>query len=341
VAPGATLIDFSRIAERAVPAVVNISARQLVSQRVYDFFGRQRSRRGLTNSLGSGVIISQDGYILTNNHVITGEASQQALTLEELDAKVTLSDNREMDALIIGRDPATDLALLKVNAQNLPTLPWGDSSRLKVAEWVLAVGNPYQLRQSVSLGIVSALNRTGLGVSSYEDFIQTDAAINPGNSGGALINARGELVGINTVIFSQSGGYQGIGFAVSSNLARRIVSDLQQYKEVRRGTIAGVEFWPVTPDLARRVRSPDVRAGAIVAQIDDESAAYRAGLEPGDIVISFNGTDITDVSLLNRLISDARIGSTATLGVVRAGRRGEVRVPIVRPTSQSAVPIRN
>ena len=142
-----------------------------------------------------------------------------------------------MPAKIIGVDPATDLALLKVDASNLPTMPWGDSSRLKVAEWVLAIGNPFQLNETVTLGIVSAVGRTNLGMSAYEDFIQTDAAINPGNSGGALVNARGELIGINTAIFSQSGGYQGIGFAVSSNLARRVFDDLQQFGEVRRGSI--------------------------------------------------------------------------------------------------------
>jgi serine protease Do len=167
VAPGATLTDFSRIAERAVPAVVNISAQQLVSQPVVDIFGRRGARRGMTNSLGSGVIISSDGYILTNNHVVAGEAGKQSLTLEQLDVKVTLSDNREMDALLIGRDPATDLALLKIDARNLPTLPWGDSSRLKVAEWVLAIGNPYQLSQTVTLGIVSALNRNNITEASY------------------------------------------------------------------------------------------------------------------------------------------------------------------------------
>jgi S1-C subfamily serine protease len=341
VAPGATLTDFSRIAERAVPAVVNISAQQLVSQPVVDIFGRRGARRGMTNSLGSGVIISSDGYILTNNHVVAGEAGKQSLTLEQLDVKVTLSDNREMDALLIGRDPATDLALLKIDARNLPTLPWGDSSRLKVAEWVLAIGNPYQLSQTVTLGIVSALNRTNITEASYEDFVQTDAAINPGNSGGALVNARGELIGINTVIFSQSGGYQGIGFAVSSNLARRIVADLQQYKEVRRGSIPTVVFRPLTASMARRLRSPDVTAGAIVWELDTRSSADAAGLEPGDIIVSFNGTNITDVALLNRLISDARIGSTATLGIVRAGRRGEIRVPIERPTSAATLPVRN
>jgi S1-C subfamily serine protease len=334
VLTGGVLADFSRIAERAVPAVVNISAQQVVSQRVVDFFGRAGARRGVTNSLGSGVIISANGYILTNNHVVSGEANQ-SLTLEQLDVRVTLSDNREMDALVIGVDPATDLALLKIDAQNLPTMPWGDSTKLKVAEWVLAIGNPYSLSQTVTLGIVSALNRTNIGVSSYEDFIQTDAAINPGNSGGALVNARGELIGINTVIFSQSGGYQGIGFAVSSNLARRIVSDLQQYKEVRRGAIVGVAFAPLTPQLARRVRSPEVRTGAIVYEIDERAPAYLAGLAPGDIVVAFNGTEITDASMLSRLISDARIGSTATLGVIRASRRIEVRVPIVRPLSRS------
>ena len=332
------LVDFTRIAERAVPAVVNISAQQVVREDVYDpfadFFGyrnRLRSRRGVENSLGSGVIVSSDGHILTNNHVVTGESSRR-VTIEQLDVTVALSDKREMQADVIGVDPATDLALLKVNARNLPTMPWGDSSRLKVAEWVLAIGNPYQLSQTVTLGIVSAVGRTNLGVTAYEDFIQTDAAINPGNSGGALVNARGELVGINTVIFSQSGGYQGIGFAVSSNLARRIFSDLQQHGEVRRGSIGFVRFAPLTTQYAEQAGLPDTR-GAVVYSMARDAAAYRAGIEPGDVIIAFNGREVSDPGELERLLSDAPIGSTATLRVIRDGRRLDVRVPIVRRTA--------
>src|SRR5688572_20854135 len=264
-----TLTDFSRIAERTIPAVVNIAAQQTIRRQYYDplaeFFGGRgiQSQRGISNAVGSGVIVSPDGYILTNNHVVAGEAGGRGITIEDLDVTITLSDKRELPAKLIGYDPATDLAVLKVEATKLPTMPWADSSKLKVAEWVLAIGNPYQLSETVTLGIVSAVGRTNLGVSTFEDFIQTDAAINPGNSGGALVNARGELVGINTVIFSRSGGYQGIGFAVSSNLARRIFGELRQYGEVRRGSISAVRFGPVTSYYQRRFRAPDTR-GALV-----------------------------------------------------------------------------
>jgi S1-C subfamily serine protease len=337
VGAATTLTDFSRIAERAVPAVVNVSAQQVVRRQVNDpfagFFGGSNGlfERGVENSLGSGVIISPDGYILTNNHVVTGEQQRQ-VSIEHLDVVVTLADNREMKALVIGFDPATDLALLKVDAKGLPTLPWGDSTKLKVAEWVLAIGNPYQLSQTVTLGIVSALNRTNIGAASYEDFVQTDAAINPGNSGGALVNARGELVGINTVIFSESGGYQGIGFAVSSNLARRIFSDLQQYGEVRRGSIGLIQPAALTPQLAERLRSPEVRSGVVIYNLSAQSSAYRAGVERGDIVVAFNGAAVADFGQLTRLISDSAIGSTATITIVRQGRRLELKVPVVRVT---------
>src|SRR5688572_12347623 len=286
------LVDFTRIAERTVPAVVNISAQQVISRRYYDpwaeFFGGRRgieTRRGVSNAVGSGVIISSDGYILTNNHVVAGEPGQQGITIEQLDVTITLSDKRELRAETIGFDPATDLALLKVDATGLPTMPWGDSSKLKVAEWVLAIGNPYQLSESVSLGIVSAVGRTGLNVSTFEDFIQTDAAINPGNSGGALISARGELIGINTVIFSRSGGYQGIGFAVSSNLAKRTFDDLRQFGEVRRGSIGNFRFVNVTTRLAERLGAPDTR-GAVVYEVYRDSPA---AIELGDIILVFNG----------------------------------------------------
>ena len=332
-----TLPDFSRVAERIIPAVVNISSQQVVRRQVDPFFGSIFGdsdalfgpRRGVENSLGSGVIVGADGFILTNNHVVTGEARRVAI--EQLDVTVALADKREVRADVVGVDPATDLALLKINAGNLPTIPWGDSSRLKVAEWVLAVGNPYQLSQTVTLGIVSAVGRTNLGVSTYEDFVQTDAAINPGNSGGALVNARGELVGINTVIFSQSGGYQGIGFAVSSNLARRVVNDLQQYQEVRRGTIGlgPDQYMPLTTRMAEEMGTPDTR-GALIYRMYRTSTAYQGGMRPGDVVVSFNGTTVEDPGHLSRLVSDAPIGSTAAVTVIREGKRVELKIPIVR-----------
>jgi serine protease Do len=336
VPPGAptTVVDFSRVAERTVPAVVNISSQQIVRRRYADPFGAffgvpDAVYRSRENSLGSGVIVSSDGYILTNNHVVEGDsATRRRVTIEQLDVTVALSDKRELRAQVVGADPATDLALLKVNARNLPTVPWGDSSQLKVAEWVLAIGNPYQLSQTVTLGIVSAVGRTNLGVTSYEDFVQTDAAINPGNSGGALVNARGELVGINTVIFSQSGGYQGIGFAVSSNLARRVFNDLREHGEVRRGEMVGVEeVVLLTTQMAEAVGAPDTR-GALINGMYRNSPAYRAGLRPGDVIVSFNGVAVTDPGHLSRLVSDASIGGTARVGIIREGRRMDVQVPI-------------
>ena len=342
--PAATLTDFSRIAERIIPAVVNISSQQVVRRQVPidPFFGSIfgdadalfGARRGVENSLGSGVIVSSDGFILTNNHVVTGEARR--VTIEQLDVTVALADKREMRADVVGVDPATDLAVLKIPARNLPTIPWGDSSRLKVAEWVLAVGNPYQLSQSVTLGIVSALGRTNLGVSTYEDFIQTDAAINPGNSGGALVNTRGELVGINTVIFSQSGGYQGIGFAVSSNLARRVVNDLQQYQEVRRGTIGMSldQLMPLTTRIAEEMGTPDTR-GALIYRMYRNSPAFQGGLRPGDVVVGFNGTTVEDPGHLSRLMSDAAIGSTAVVTVIREGKRVELKIPVVKVVTRN------
>jgi Do/DeqQ family serine protease len=339
----ATLPDFTRVAERTVPAVANISSLQLVRRQnspynndpFFQFFfgdgditGR---RRGVERSLGSGVIVSEDGLVLTNNHVVAGESGR--ISLRQLPAvSVALADKREVEATIVGVDPATDLALLKIDAGRLPTISWGDSSKLKVAEWVLAIGNPFQLNQTVTLGIVSALGRTNVGISSYEDFIQTGAAINPGNSGGALINARGELVGINTAIFSQSGGYQGIGFAVPSNLARRIVSDLTQFGEVRRGSIGYVEIAPLSTMVAEQLGVPGAR-GVLIQVMRRDSSAYSAGLRPGDVIIAFNGTAVEDGGQLSRLIGDARIGSTAAVTVIREGNRVELKIPI---TSTSA-----
>ena len=191
----------------------------------------------------------------------------------------------------------------------------------------MAVGNPFSLNQTVTVGVVSALGRANVGITQYEDFIQTDAAINPGNSGGALINSRGELVGINTAIFSQSGGYQGIGFAVPSNLVRRIVDDLQKFGRVRRGSIGYVEVLPMNARLAEELRAPKAD-GIVVNQMSRDSAAYRAGLEPGDIIVAVNGTAITDPSQFVRLIADATIGSSARIDVLRDGKRSTLRIPI-------------
>jgi len=338
VATATTLPDFTRIAERTVPAVASISTRQVVRRQptpfdsFFGFDGDDLLGSRVQSSLGSGVVVGADGYILTNNHVVTGE--QQRVSLRDLNITVSLGDKRDVAAALIGVDPATDLALLKIDAKNLPTIPWGDSSKLHIAEWVLAIGNPYQLNSTVTLGIVSATNRTNLGISAYEDFVQTDAAINPGNSGGALVNARGELVGINTVIFSQSGGYQGIGFAVSSNLAKRVFSDLRQFGEVRRGTIGYIQVLPLTPQLATELSAPDTQGLAVSGMGRSATTAYRAGLRVGDVMKTFNGTAITDAGQLYRMISDAPIGSTATLGLVREGKSIAVKVPIEKPPSR-------
>ena len=323
--------DFTRVAEQTVRAVANISSIQVVRTRTSPFFndpffqqffgdpnGMFGSRNRYASSLGSGVVVSADGYVLTNNHVL-GQGSIERVT-------VALGDKRELEATIVGVDTWTDLALLKVSATNLPVIPWGDSSRLKVAEWVLAIGNPYQLSQSVSLGIVSALGRSNVGISTYEDFIQTDAAINPGNSGGALVNARGELVGINTAIFTQSGGYQGIGFAVPSNLARHIADELRQYREVRRGSIGYLEVAPLTTHIAKELGAPS--ADGVVVTDMRQGPASRAGLEPYDIILSVNGVAIPDTATLLKTISDAPIGSTAAIEVLRDGRRTTLKVPI-------------
>ena len=324
--------DFTRIAGQAVKAVANISSLQVVRRQntpfgddpfFQYFFGGQdlfgsRDRRSL--SLGSGVIVSSDGYLVTNNHVVGDNVRE---------ITVTLPDKHEVKGRVIGTDPATDIALLKIDAKGLTPLAWADSGKLQIGEWVLAIGSPFQLSQTVTAGIVSATGRANLGFSEYEDFIQTDAAINPGNSGGALINMRGELVGINTGIFSQSGGYQGIGFAIPSNLARKMVDDLLKYGEVHRGTIGGiVTIDRLTPQVAEDL-GVDTTSGAVVMKMVRASEAYEIGIRPGDIITRFNSTTVEDPSQLYRLVADARIGSTATIRVLRSGRTLDFKVPIV------------
>jgi serine protease Do len=328
------LPDFTGVAAQTVNAVTNISSLQVVQRRdspfandpffQYFFEGDmlgEQNRREL--SLGSGVVVSPDGYVLTNNHVI---GRQQRGT----QVSVTLADKREIRAQVVGADDATDIALVKVSAEGLRAIPWGDSSRLKVAEWVLAIGNPFQLNQTVTLGIISALGRANIGAAAYEDFIQTDAAINPGNSGGALVNSRGELIGINTAIYSQSGGYQGVGFAVPSNLARRVMDDLIKYGEVRRASIGHLEAIPLTTQLVQQLGVTTTR-GAVVWRMSRNSEAYRVGIRPGDVIVSFNGTPVEDPGHFLRLLADSRIGSTATIGLLRGAEKLEVRVQLQPP----------
>jgi len=326
--------DFTHIAGQAVKGVANISSLQVERRanspfandpffRYFfgeggDLFGDRRSL-----SLGSGVIISSDGYVVTNNHVV-GENMREI--------RVTLPNKREVTGRLIGTDPATDIALLRLQVSGLPTVPWGDSSKLQFGEWVLAIGSPFQLSATVTAGIVSATGRTNVGFADYEDFIQTDAAINPGNSGGALINTRGELVGINTGIFTQSGGYQGIGFAVPSQLVRRVVDDLMKYGEVRRGS---VDFRVDNMTLGEDP-SGGIGHGAQVSQMYRNSASYEAGLRPGDVVTGLNGRTVEDASQFRRMIADSKVGSTGTLRVVKNGRIVEIRVPIESSSSTAS-----
>ncbi|MGE5815385.1 MAG: trypsin-like peptidase domain-containing protein [Acidobacteriota bacterium] len=329
----ASLPDFTGVAARAVNAVTNIASETVVrtpnspfaSDPFFQYFFGDRGdemfgyRNRVESSLGSGVVVSPDGYILTNSHVV-GDLRARITT--------TFADKREVKAEIVGVDELTDIALIKVAAHNLPTMPWGDSSKLKVADWVLAIGNPYSLSQTVTLGIVSATRRNlGGRIAGYEDFIQTDAAINPGNSGGALVNARGELVGINTAIFSQSGGYQGIGFAVPSNLARQVMDSLLKYGEVRRGSLGRMDVVPLTTQLAEELGVKNTN-GAVVYQMSRSSAAYQAGIRPGDIVVRFNGQNVEDPSSFVRLLADAPIGSTVKLGIIRQGREMDIPVKV-------------
>ena len=323
---GAALPDLSAVAERAVQGSANISSTQLLrvqSDPWLDFMYGRRGRDMIqpSQSLGSGVIVSTDGYVLTNNHVI---GDDQGLPVEGLEIRVTLPDGREMEGKIVGADAATDLALVKVAATGLTPIPWGDSSKLRIAEWVLAIGNPYQFNQSVSLGIVSAVGRT----EQFVDFIQTDAAINPGNSGGALVNARGELVGINTKISTQSGGYEGIGFAIPSNTARDVMADFIKYGEVRRGSILGLAQLLSLTAAEARDRKIATIPGVLIYNLYKNSSATRAGLQPGDLIVAVNGRDVTDLAGFSRLIANETIGSTAKVDVVRRNRRLTLEVPI-------------
>ena len=319
---------FSDIVDSVSPAVVNISTIKTYSDggihsynddSLFDFFNpfKRGPRKYREQSLGSGVIVSEDGYIITNNHVI-----EQA---DEI--RVTLYDKRSFRAKVVGVDTKTDLALIKIKGRGLPTIPWGNSDALKVGEFVLAIGNPFGLSHTVTMGIISAVGRANVGVADYEDFIQTDAAINPGNSGGPLVNTRGELIGINTAIFSRSGGYQGIGFAVPSNMARTIISQLKEQGRVIRGWL-GVTIQDLTPELAERFGISRA-LGALVSDVFRGSPAEKGGIRRGDVIVEFDGKRVRNVSTLRNLVAQSRVGSKVKVGIIRKGKRDTLWVRII------------
>ncbi|MBM4136943.1 MAG: DegQ family serine endoprotease [Nitrospira sp.] len=320
---------FSDIVNSVTPVVVNISTTKVLKKNAdpffndpfFNFFGPfhdfRMPKKWKEQSLGSGVIVSPDGYIITNNHVVE--------RADEI--KVTLLDKRTFKGKIVGADPKTDIAILTIGASNLPTIPWGDADRLQVGEFVLAIGNPYGLSHTVTMGIISAVGRANVGIADYEDFIQTDAAINPGNSGGPLVNIKGELIGINTAIFSRTGGYQGIGFAVPSNMVRLVMDQLVQKGKVVRGWL-GVTIQELTPELAQKFGLKKSK-GALVSDITEGSPAERAGILRGDIVLEFNGREVKDVSSLRNMVAQSKIGSEITMKILRSGKEYTVKVIIV------------
>jgi len=323
---------FRAVAKHIRPAVVAIGVSKTVEASALpfgdDFFGRffgrqfrgpQGERKFEQRGLGSGVIVSPDGYILTNNHVV-----------EDADEiTVRLSDGREFTAEVIGADPPSEIAVVRIKADgDLPVAKLGDESTMEVGDWVLAVGSPFGLEQTVTSGIISATGRHGVGITEYENFIQTDAAINPGNSGGPLVNMNGEVVGINTAIASRSGGYMGIGFAVPISMARKVMDRLVEEGEVVRGWL-GVSIQPLTPEMAE---SMDISAkeGVLVSQIFDGTPAAEGGIQAGDVVLEFNGKAVGDPNELQSAVAWTKPGTKAKVLLVRGGKRKTVTVEITR-----------
>ncbi len=275
-------------------------------------------------SAGSGVILDSSGYIVTNNHVVEG-ATQ---------ITVTLSDRREFSAKVVGTDPKTDLAVIKIDVKDLPALKWAEYDKLEVGDLVLAVGSPFGLSSTVTLGIISALGRGNVGIADYEDFIQTDAAINPGNSGGALVNVNGELIGINTAIFSRTGGSEGIGFAIPSSIAFDIVESLQRTGKVVRGWM-GVAIQEITPALAKSFKLPEQRKGVLISDVNENGPSHAAGMKRGDVVVAFNGKEVQSVSQLRNLVARTVVGKDAQVKVVRDGKEQILNVKVAeRPSDE-------
>ena len=318
--------ELPDIIERVTPAVVNISSKRMVKTSLTsdpyfrDFFRRffrDLPSERVQRNLGSGVIVDSKGYLLTSNHLVS----------EAEEIKVTLPDKREFDAEIVGTDSQSDVAVIKIEGENLPVLPTGNSDRLRLGQTVLAIGNPFSVGQSVTKGIVSALGRTlQMPNINYQDFIQTDAAINPGNSGGALVNIRGELVGINTAIVSRSGGSQGIGFAIPINLATSIMESIIEHGYVVRGYL-GVFPQNVSPGMAS-VFGLSGTDGALISEVAKDTPADKAGFKSGDVVVTFNGEKVKDSNEFRRMVADVTPGREVEVEIIRDGERKKLEVKI-------------
>ena len=275
--------------------------------------------------------MTKDGYILTNNHVVDG-ADEIKVARDK--------DKKQFTAKVVGRDPKTDIAVLKIEASEMPFITFADSDKLEVGDVVLALGNPFGIGQTVTMGIVSATGRGGMGIEDYEDFIQTDAAINPGNSGGALVDAEGRLVGLNTAILSRSGGSQGVGFAIPANLARSVMDQIIEKGKVERGFL-GVGIKDLTPELARQFNVPDNTSGALVTQLEDRSAAAEAGVQSGDVIIELNGTPVKDRRNLQLMVGRLSPGDKVSLKVLRDGKEKTFTVALKEMPEQKLVSANN
>ena len=343
--------SFSPVVKKVAPSVVNVFTTKTVRNpmpEITPFFddpffrrffgspfgdneGRRQPRTFKERSLGSGVIVTKDGYILTNNHVVDG-ADEIKVARDK--------DKKQFTAKVVGRDPRTDIAVLKIDAKDLPFIMFADSDKIDVGDVVLALGNPFGVGQTVTMGIVSATGRGGMGIEDYEDFIQTDAAINPGNSGGALVDAEGRLVGLNTAILSRSGGNQGVGFAIPANLARSVMDQLIEKGKIERGFL-GVGIKDLTPELARQFKVPDNAGGALVTQLEDRSAAAEAGVQSGDVIIELNGTPVKDRRNLQLMVGRLSPGDKVSLKVLRDGKEKTFTVALKEMPEQKLVSANN
>jgi len=343
--------SFSPVVKKVAPSVVNVFTTKTVRNpmpEITPFFddpffrrffgspfgdneGRRQPRTFKERSLGSGVIVTKDGYILTNNHVVDG-ADEIKVARDK--------DKKQFTAKVVGRDPRTDIAVLKIDAKDLPFIMFADSDKIDVGDVVLALGNPFGIGQTVTMGIVSATGRGGMGIEDYEDFIQTDAAINPGNSGGALVDAEGRLIGLNTAILSRSGGNQGVGFAIPANLARSVMDQLIEKGKIERGFL-GVGIKDLTPELARQFKVPDNAGGALVTQLEDRSAAAEAGVQSGDVIIELNGTPVKDRRNLQLMVGRLSPGDKVSLKVLRDGKEKTFTVALKEMPEQKLVSANN
>ncbi|MBI5833150.1 MAG: trypsin-like peptidase domain-containing protein [Armatimonadetes bacterium] len=329
---------FARIAESATPAVVNINSTRITRGRklrdpyMQWFFGDQQQQDRTSQSLGSGVIVDPDGIVVTNNHNIAASGADQ------VEVQVSLANGRDFPAKVIGADPDSDIAVLKIDAKNLPFVAWGQSTQLRVGDWVVAIGNPYGLSQTVTAGIVSAKGRRDLGVSQFEEFIQTDAAINPGNSGGALLDVDGRLVGINTAIFTESGGYQGLGFAIPAEVAQANAEQILRTGKVVRGWI-GVVSRQLTRNIATQLGLATTE-GALLIQFYQNQPAAGAGLQRGDVVTAVEGKPVKTPGDLRTLIAATKPGTEIKLSIVRGGQTTSLKLRTVqRPVSPDGEPL--